>query len=187
LSDVLASKASFRKKWKAEYPRDPAVRAGISQAIVRHILAQKKFHEATHVGLFAPREWEVDLLPLWSARPKNTAFPTVVNDHLAFFPVATLNDLKVGYSGILEPPAEGTAWKWEKGDVILTPGSYFDWSGGRIGWGKGFYDKFLASNPAEKWGIAMEAQVSKVPLVQIPTDVRMLAIITETGFHPVGK
>lgn len=185
--DILSIKESFRRKWKAEYPRDPSYRETLSRQIVGHILEQKKFLEAPRVAIFTSRAWEIDLLPLWKVRPKNLAFPKVESEKMAFYPVNSLAELRIGYSGIAEPPGIGVPWKWDEGDLILCPGAFFDKSGGRIGWGKGFYDRFLATTAADRWGICLDAQVSKDPLVQIPTDVRMHALVTETGFHRSKK
>jgi 5-formyltetrahydrofolate cyclo-ligase len=184
--DILSIKESFRRKWKAEYPRDPDYRETISHQIVHRILPEKRFQEAPRVAIFTSRPWEPNVIELWKARPKNVAFPKVVNEGLVFYSLSNIKLLAPGYNGIFEPPVQGLSWKFEKGDLILVPGSAFDLKGGRIGWGKGFYDRFLANIPAEKWGIAMSAQISKDPLVQIPTDVRMDAIVTETGFHRVS-
>ena len=59
------------------------------------------------------------------------------------------------------------------------PGSAFDLSLGRMGYGKGYYDRFLAGSDIKKIALAFDCQiVDKVPYES--TDVKMDGIITES-------
>ena len=67
-------------------------------------------------------------------------------------------------------------------DLIIVPGVAFDSMGGRIGYGKGYYDRFLPQLRADvpKLGLAYDFQVlPRVP--QDEFDIRMDAIVTEKG------
>ena len=70
---------------------------------------------------------------------------------------------------------------FEAEDLILVPGLAFDRFGGRLGSGKGFYDRFLASLYPRKWGVCFECQVVKEALAQSSNDVRMDGLVTEKG------
>ena len=157
--------------------------------MIRDILSkQKAFHDAGQVGLFCGREWEVALSPLWQLRPDSCVFPKAKPEDrtMTFFRVERLDELQAGYAGILEPAADpGRAVAaWKSTDLILVPGYLFDARGGRIGSGHGYYDRFLASVPAQRWGVCFSHQISKEGLAQEPTDVRMDAVCSELGLRP---
>ena len=66
-------------------------------------------------------------------------------------------------------------------DLMIVPGVAFDKTGGRLGYGMGYYDRFLPESKALFLGLAFQLQI--VPrLPQSPEDVPMDAILTEAGF-----
>ena len=91
------------------------------------------------------------------------------------------NEIEEGMFGIMEPKVEFIrTFPIEEIDIVLVPGIAFDESGGRIGFGGGFYDEFLAKLPSEtkRWGLAFEFQIlEKLPLTE--RDVSVERIITE--------
>ncbi len=88
-------------------------------------------------------------------------------------------ELQRGPWGILEPRAPEWADKAAI-DVVVTPGLAFDRGGGRLGHGRGFYDRLLSGENARnatRIGLAFAVQlVEKVPMG--PADVRMHAVAT---------
>ena len=91
------------------------------------------------------------------------------------------SDLEEGVFGIQEPRAECVrSFPVEDIEIVLVPGVAFDVCGGRLGFGGGYYDEFLAglSSGTECWGLAFEFQVvEKLPLTD--RDVPVEKIITE--------
>lgn len=162
------------------------MRRSVSESICRHMLATDAFQRATRIGLFYPLPWEPDVSPLWEARPGACAFPRAkaATREMAFHFLSSLSELSQGFAGIKEPPDEpGTLVSgWDARDLILVPGYAFDRSGGRIGSGFGFYDRFLAQVPSLKIGICYEAQIQNDRLAQDRTDVRMDGLCSELGF-----
>lgn len=162
-----------------------------SHTICGLISGSVAFRHATHIGIFHPREHEVDLLSLWEKQPHKCVFPRVARERLIFFLIETLNDLHPGFVTILEPQ-EGKSLEVKlrtPGDLILVPGLVFDRRGGRIGSGLGFYDRFLSTLPkgVHKWGVCWASHLTKDELAQTRTDVRMDAIVTEDGIMGVDK
>jgi 5-formyltetrahydrofolate cyclo-ligase len=88
-------------------------------------------------------------------------------------------DLRPGPHGVLEPAGDCPWEEINQLDFILVPGVGFAPSGGRLGRGKGYYDRMLAAAPGLKCGVAFDLQViPELPLE--PHDVRLDLIITES-------
>ena len=77
---------------------------------------------------------------------KRVAAPKVIGDEMVFIYMDDLSKVEKGYAGIPEPVANGPAAD-DPHALVLMPGLAFDPQGHRIGYGGGFYDKFLASEP----------------------------------------
>ena len=74
-------------------------------------------------------------------RKKRVAVPRVEGDDMQFYYIRDFKDLTAGYKGILEPT--GTFPAKEEHALVLMPGAAFDKERNRIGYGKGYYDRFL--------------------------------------------
>jgi 5-formyltetrahydrofolate cyclo-ligase len=67
----------------------------------------------------------------------------------------------------------------------VVPGIAFDVHGGRLGFGKGYYDRFLAQLPATTYRCGLAFSIQMVPCVpHAAHDVRMHGMVTEQGFIP---
>lgn len=85
--------------------------------------------------------------------------PKVINDvDMSHHVLRDFSDLKEGYFGILEP--QGPAVEhWRDMELVLVPGLAFTPQGYRLGYGKGYYDRFLGGlERAEVWGLAFDEQ-----------------------------
>lgn len=72
-------------------------------------------------------------------------------------------------------------------EVVLIPGVVFDKSGGRIGYGKGCYDRFLYGKNYIKAGICYEFQILDGNLSLDPHDIKMDYLLTEKDIYEVEK
>lgn len=112
------------------------------------------------------------------------AFPRVTMEQprLRFHRVASPDDLRVGAYGILEPRAECPEVAAEEVDLFLIPGLAFDRTGGRLGYGGGYYDEVGAlvrrHGRAAMFGFGFDFQiVDSCPMG--PDDVTIDGIVTD--------
>jgi len=109
---------------------------------------------------------------------KKVAMPKVLGERIQFFYIRSLEeDLEDGYFGIREPKEEHPACTEDA--LLVMPGVAFDEGCHRVGYGGGFYDRFLQENPKlTTVALAFEFQVQKeVPFENF--DIRPGKIITE--------
>jgi len=107
---------------------------------------------------------------------KNLLLPRITNDNLQFCVVSNLEKLEKGNFEIMEP--KDSCKKAEKIDCVLIPTVGVSKSGIRLGYGKGYYDRFLSLIDAVKISLTYSKQVVK----SIPNeshDVKIDWIVTE--------
>jgi 5-formyltetrahydrofolate cyclo-ligase len=142
----FSDKSQLRETMRERSSRlSPVERQERSRRICENLY--RLFGGKKRLGLFAPTESEPDLDLLWSLdmlRDHLVAYPRCDGDTLSFRPVSGLGDLGLGKFGIREPgPGPGI----EVLDLIIVPGVAFSAAGNRLGRGRGFYDRFLATIP----------------------------------------
>ena len=107
---------------------------------------------------------------------KNMLLPKIVDNNLEFYVVPNLEKLEKGAFDIMEP--KDSCKKAENIDCVLVPTIGISKSGDRLGYGKGYYDKFLSSTDAVKISLTYSKQIVK----SIPNDshdIKIDLIITE--------
>lgn len=77
--------------------------------------------------------------------------PRVEGEEMHFYRVRSLKELRPGYKGIREPAEDAQRYVYDAAQaaetLMLVPGTAFDRERNRMGYGKGFYDRFLADKP----------------------------------------
>ncbi len=163
-----------------------------SRAIAEGVRRLPEYGGARTIALFVGVRSEVETLPLLEAAladGKRVAVPWVAGADLRLFALETPAELAPAPFGLLEPPAvirEDATRNVAPSDIdlFLVPGVAFDRQGGRLGHGRGFYDRLLAaSRPGTPFiALAFECQlVEGVPMTA--SDVPVHAIVTEAGVY----
>ena len=99
---------------------------------------------------------------------------------MAFFQVRSREDLAPGRFGLWEPKPGCPPWEGGPEAPCLVPGLSFDREGYRLGYGKGYYDRFLAAFPGKAVGLCYEELI--LPrLPRSPLDQRVGWLVTEAG------
>lgn len=109
----------------------------------------EEYRRAETIYGYLPYNQEVRTVPMLRralADGKRVAVPKVFGDTMRFLYLTDLDAVAPGYAGIPEPVEDGPVAD-DPGALVLMPGLAFDPEGRRIGYGGGFYDRFLAVEP----------------------------------------
>lgn len=137
--------------------------------IIQILKKNPKFVQARNIVGFAPIHNEPDLLNLYhdlEMEDKNLLFLRMDGTEMNVHKVTHPSELTYnGFIAVPEPPADSEIIPPEKIDLILVPGLAFDRHGHRLGFGRGYYDRFLKKmTDAAKIGIGFDFQViDKLP------------------------
>lgn len=208
----LVGKESLRKKYLVQrdefFKNDAEEHQKSGRKIQDRVLAMKQVKTAETVFLYASYKSEAPTKELFEAlrlTGKTVAFPKVNGKRMDFYVVNVWEDLKEGYRGILEPVSVSsdtansetqrlqikrvTPVFPKENDIILLPGAVFDKQGGRIGYGGGYYDRYLGELEAMHRkcpylaGLCYAQQLYERVLPLEKHDRRMNAVITEQNVY----
>lgn len=188
-SSVSAEKDFWRREIRA--------RLGRLSAAERQVAADRWNHKfesylpwgtSRRIGLFWPLASELDIRPVWrlAARENLEVAAPAWDPATEGYRWRRVRDPKgefvSGIFGVTEPSSRCPEVPPCELEWVLVPGMAFDASGGRLGRGKGFYDRLLRQSPQAAWlGVAFDEQmIEKVPLE--PHDVRLHDVMTPAGW-----
>ena len=180
---VSDAKQQLRTQYKLRRSRlEQSFRQQCSQKIAETILQSKWYQESRQIFIYVSTRDEVDthyLIDRALADGKQVAVPYCI-------PESCDMDLHEGYSGIYEPSPE----VWEKAEdkkgLIIIPALAFDRYGYRIGYGKGYYDRYLSDFDGMKIGIGYSDCLRKC-MIHDRFDKNVDGIITEKFIKFVAK
>lgn len=190
-------KSSIRKEMLAlrnAMPREERIL--YSSKIKESVLSMDEVCAAKTVLCFAGYGSEVctkELLEELLRLDKKVFLPRVNGEEMDFYRIESLDDLREGYKGIPEPKETCKEVFCEKDSksnvstVMFMPGAVFAFDGSRIGYGKGYYDRYL-----EKYDIMNRIALcfSFQLLEHIPSDAhdkKASVIVTEKGITECRK
>ncbi|MBD8990002.1 MAG: 5-formyltetrahydrofolate cyclo-ligase [Clostridiales bacterium] len=120
-----------------------------SARLAQLFFASRAYQNAKTIYGYLPYNQEVRTVPMLERALKDgkkVAVPKVYGEEMKFLYLDDLTAVAKGYAGIPEPIADEPVAHDETA-LVLMPGLAFDPQGHRIGYGGGFYDKFLAAEP----------------------------------------
>ena len=112
----------------------------LSNLICKKIIDLKQYKTAKNIFAYYPKTYEVDISPLFEDNEKNWFLPKVIGNEMTFIEYHLGDNLIKSEFGVSEPEGEKTLIN---PDLIIVPALSADKKGYRLGYGKGFYDRFL--------------------------------------------
>lgn len=159
--------------------------AELSSRVNRHLADFLRARGVTHILLYQAFGSELDPSGLMAHYPASYYLPRVEADALHIHPLPC--ELIRHKYGMLEPAPNSPVVSEGILQAILVPGLSFDRQGYRLGYGKGYYDRFLARlGPGVLTiGLVPEALVLET-LPKDPWDIPVQYLASETGIRPTG-
>ena len=107
---------------------------------------------------------EIDTIKIinYFLNTKNIAVPKIIDNNMFFCYVTNLNDLTPGKYNIPEPTNENIVTDFDNA-ICIVPGICYDKENYRVGYGKGYYDRFLSKNKIKTIGLCYkECMIEKI-------------------------
>jgi 5-formyltetrahydrofolate cyclo-ligase len=181
IKEIRETKAELRrqiKEKKRQLTKDEMLEN--SQIIIEKLMSQPEYQTSSRLYAYVSYNQEVSthtLIEMALQDGKTVLVPKVYGDVMKYHEIHSMQELKPGAYGILEPECEEPDYVHE--GLLLLPGLAFDYNRHRMGYGGGFYDKYLSEYPNHtKIALAYDFQLLRtIPEEEhdIPADM----IITE--------
>lgn len=156
-----SEKQLLRRQVRSAFPGQ-AARMQQSQALCRHVLAWEVYRKAQVVGGYMSMAWEADVTTVLLdalSEGKTLVLPRCQGPgHMTFHRVSSLEEMRPGRYGLLEPEAEAEAIPVEQIDLMLVPLEAATRQGMRLGKGGGYYDRALTHLPGVSLGSVLAHQ-----------------------------
>ncbi|MGT2755960.1 5-formyltetrahydrofolate cyclo-ligase [Streptococcus ovuberis] len=176
------SKSALRQRVLAQLKgQDPLVKEERDQALIRRLMASSSYQKSTTVALYLSLAFEVNtasLIKAARADGKQILVPkTLKGGQMVFVPYQA-GHLERSSFGVLEPTNQEVVLK-EAIDLIVVPGLIWNHQGYRIGFGGGFYDRYLANYQGETVSLCYDFQYQEFvpehhdwPVKEVIVDVK---------------
>lgn len=171
-------KKLLRSKYK-EIRRSIIDKEDRDNIIFNRVINNTKVIDADTLLIYVSNEEEVDTINIikYFINKKKIGVPRIDNGIMNFYSINSLDELMEGYFGILEPTSNNKIEDFNN-TVSITPGICFSYDLYRIGYGKGFYDKFYSNHNVYKIGLCYtECLIDKIDNDKY--DIKVDEIITD--------
>lgn len=173
-------KSSLRKQMiKARLDLDSVNYTAKSNFIISKLKQHPDFIKAKTIGIYVSFRNEVNTISLIKEilSNKNICVPKIEDKEMNFYQIKSFDELKPNYMKILEPDSHHFISK-DQIDLMIVPIVAYDCFNNRLGYGGGYYDRYLSDYKGKIIGLAFSFQ--KVPLLPVePFDLPISTIIDE--------
>lgn len=165
------------------------LREQLSRQVCNYLLSNERLAAAKAIMAFHPFGDELDILPFMHEAQKRgqeiwLPLTNVTERKLIPYRYTGRQMLKQGVYGIWEPdPDRAETVDVSRLEVMIVPGVAFDSKGGRMGYGGGYYDRFLATLEKLPFLVGVGFSIQVVEYVPLePHDVLLDAVVSDKGF-----
>lgn len=161
-----------------------ADRAQWDKDIFQKFISSNHYKNAKNIFIFVSFKSEVntrEIIKKAFKDGKRISVPKVISkeEGMKAYVIKGFQDLELSNYGILEPKDTCMEMDVNKIDLVVMPGAAFDNKGGRIGYGGGYYDRFLPKIRKNVKKIALAYKMQLIPIVPMDErDIRVDEIIT---------
>lgn len=156
-------KSELRKVLLAERRRISSdMREHFGSEISRRVLLLDEVKKSDLILCFVSKELEVpteDIFKFAFETGKPIAAPVCIGEDVIFRYIESFDDLEAGSFSVREPKEYCREAVVTDKTVCITPGLCYNMNGFRIGYGKGYYDRFFAKNKCVKIGVCFEEHI----------------------------
>ena len=159
IKNIREYKIKLREKFKAiRFGYSPEQKAKLDNDIIERLMRTYQYKNTSTILCYVSTPLEVDtrlLIKRALEEGKRVAVPRCKPETttMDFYLINSFDDLEKGTFGVLEPiPSRGEIYN-ESDGICIVPGLCFDHAGYRLGYGKGYYDRFLTNYSQTKIGI----------------------------------
>ena len=180
IKEVTMDKKKIREQYKAIRKNLPD-KDKKSEAIFNALINDPVFQEAQVIALYNSTKDEVDthkLIEYLKEQGKTVCLPRVMSYDLIFFGINEKTRYQTSKFGITEP-TNGLVYAPEKIDLVIVPGIAFDKEGNRIGYGGGYYDRYLEWSKLPSIAICFQEQILDEPIPTEEYDMKVDIIQTD--------
>ncbi len=161
------------------------------ERIYRHLLNSKEWQQANMIGITMAKVPEIPtqfLVEMAWAQDKRVCIPRCmpIEREMVFHQVYSSSLLERNCYGILEPESTRPVVEPQQIDLMIVPGVVFNQQGHRIGFGGGYYDRYLRSFPNKKVALALDAQIMEERFDEVH-DIPVDIVMTESVVFVVTK
>jgi 5-formyltetrahydrofolate cyclo-ligase len=152
----------------------------LSSKIKENFLSLKEMSSSKSINCYVSKDSEVythDLIKQLINLNKIVSVPYLIDDNIAISEIRDFGNLEKGKFNILEPKVIACLNPSDL-NIILVPGIAFDRNKNRIGYGRGYYDKFLKKTKGLKIGLGYSFQIVRKILPE-QYDIKLDILITD--------